>query len=194
MESQTISTQAFGQPAFFYYNPEPTPEHGQYGHFSQHPCAGHSDAQAQTYYQQSYSPNFRTIGQQHTMYPQLPATTPPLHQKPILISPKPNQQKPGLLTESEHPPLALNTECSTLDLYGYPSTPPLSVSGSPSNSPPSVCDILPTPTTGSYMGSGVIEGVKEGCEGDVKNEILAGGDIFRPCSPPLTPGTCRTLL
>ena len=34
-----------------------------------------------------------------------------------------------------------------------------------------------------------IEGVKEGCEGDVQSEILAGGDWTRCCSPPLTPGT-----
>ena len=39
------------------------------------------------------------------------------------------------------------------------------------------------------MGLDNIEGVKEGCEGDVQSEILAGGDWTRCCSPPLTPGT-----
>ncbi len=38
------------------------------------------------------------------------------------------------------------------------------------------------------MNLGNMEGVKEGCEGDVKSEILAGGDWTRCCSPPLTPG------
>lgn len=33
-----------------------------------------------------------------------------------------------------------------------------------------------------------MEGVKKGCEGEVKSEILAGGDWTRSCSPPLTPG------
>ena len=184
MYPQTIS-----QPAFFYYNPEPTPEHRQHGHFSQHPSAGHGDAQMQRYHQQYFNPGMMIHGQQHMMYPQVPVPSPHLHQKPVLVSPRPIQQKAGFLTSSEQPSLSLDTECSTPDLCVYPSTPPLSVSGSASSSPPSTCAILPTPVTGSYMGTAIIEGVKEGCEGDVKNEILAGGDIFRPCSPPLTPGT-----
>ena len=42
------------------------------------------------------------------------------------------------------------------------------------------------------MGLDNIEGVKEGCEGDVQSEILAGGDWTKCCSPPLTPGTFYT--
>ena len=33
-----------------------------------------------------------------------------------------------------------------------------------------------------------MEGVKEGCHGEVKSEILAGGDFSRCDTPPLTPG------
>ena len=42
------------------------------------------------------------------------------------------------------------------------------------------------------MGLDNIEGVKEGCEGDVQSEILAGGEWTRCCSPPLTPGMLST--
>lgn len=69
-----------------------------------------------------------------------------------------------------------------------PATPALSEARSGSSSPPSTCGVLPTPIMGSFFGSCMLEGVKEGCEGDVKNEILAGGDFTRACSPPLTPG------
>lgn len=37
------------------------------------------------------------------------------------------------------------------------------------------------------------EGVKEGCEGEVQTENLAGGEWARCGSPPMTPGTCRKL-
>ena len=49
------------------------------------------------------------------------------------------------------------------------------------------CGILPTPTNPVFFAEN-IEGVKEGCEGDVKSEILAGEDWARAGSPPLTPG------
>ena len=51
--------------------------------------------------------------------------------------------------------------------------------------------MLPTPVSGALFALENIEGVKEGCEGDVKSEILAGEDWTRSCSPPLTPGECK---
>ena len=106
-----------------------------------------------------------------------------------MTSPRPLQQKPAFLYQFDGQQLSIDTECNTPDVYVYPSTPPLSVSGSSASSPPSTCGMLPTPVTGAYMGLDNIEGVKEGCEGDVQSEILAGGDWTRSCSPPLTPGT-----
>ena len=108
-----------------------------------------------------------------------------------MASPRPLQQKPAFLYQHDGLPLSVDTECGTPDVYVYPSTPPLSVSGSTISSPPSTCGILPTPTTGTFFTLENIEGVKEGCEGDVQSEILAGGDWTRSCSPPLTPGKSK---
>ncbi|KAL8869591.1 MAG: hypothetical protein Q9174_004162 [Haloplaca sp. 1 TL-2023] len=74
-----------------------------------------------------------------------------------------------------------------MDGYSYPSTPPLSVSASTANSPPSTCGILPTPINDGCLTLDNLEGVKEGCVGEVQTEILAGGDWPRCGSPPLTP-------
>jgi hypothetical protein len=107
-----------------------------------------------------------------------------------MASPRPVHQKPTFLYQLEGHHLSLNTACSAPDVYVSPSTPPLSVSGSNASSPPSTCGMIHTPASSPFYSVGNIEGVKEGCEGDVKSEILAGGDWTRSCSPPLTPGTC----
>ena len=180
-------SQATGQPSFFYYNPEPNTEHRQHGHFSQHTAAGHGDAQPEKHLQQFYHPGMMMPGQQPTMYPHLPSSTAPCHHEQILVTPRPLLQKPAFLGSNDSQTPTSDTECSTPDLYVFPSAPTLSVSGSETSNPPSTCDILPTPTTAVYMNIGNIEGVKEGCEVDVKSEILAGGDWTRCYSPPLTP-------
>ncbi|KAL9127332.1 MAG: hypothetical protein Q9217_003771 [Psora testacea] len=176
-----------GQPSFFYYNPDSNTEHRQHGHFLQYPSATLGEAHIQKYAHQFYHPGMIVQGQQPMMYPQIPIQSPQLHQHAVMVSPRPMQQKPALLGSSGGQSLSLNTDCNTPDLCVYPSTPPLSVSGSATSSPPSTCGVLSTPTTGPYLNLGNIEGVKEGCEGDVKSEILAGGDFALCCSPPLTP-------
>lgn len=178
-----------GEAAFFYYNPEPNTDHRQHGHFSQQPSAGHFDASTPKYHYQPYNPPMMAYGHQQMMYPQIPIPHPPILQKPVLVSPRPMQHKSGFLASSEIQNLSLDTECNTPDLCVYPSTPPLSVTSSASSTSPSNCGALPTPVTTSYVLNSNIEGVKEGCEGDVKNEILAGGDFARSGSPLLTPGT-----
>ena len=55
------------------------------------------------------------------------------------------------------------------------------------NSPLSSHDLLPTPNGETFFSRGV-EGVKEGCEGEVHAEILANVDWSRAGSPPMTPG------
>ena len=191
--------QVLGQSPFFYYNPEPG--HREHGHFSAHPSAAHDGVQMQQLQQQMYQQEMMMRGQSQMMYARpswsgsqfyLPSK-PSLPTQPIVtptVSPRPLQQKPAFLYQPDALPLSLDTECGTPDVYVYPSTPPLSVSGSAISSPPSTCGILPTPTTGAFFILENIEGVKEGCEGDVQSEILAGGDWTRSCSPPLTPGMC----
>lgn len=82
----------------------------------------------------------------------------------------------------QKPTILIQDHAQANDMYYYPSTPPLSASGSTISSPSS-CDVLPTPLNTAFFG---VEGVKEGCEGEVQSEILAG-DWARCGSPPMTP-------
>lgn len=80
----------------------------------------------------------------------------------------------------------MEPQINEADMYYYPSTPPLSSSGSALSSPSS-CESLHTPMTSVFLGLEGFEGVKEGCESDVQSENLAGGDWARCGSPPMTP-------
>ena len=182
-----------GQSPFFYYNPEPSAEHRQHGHFSPHPNTVQDGASMQAYHQQSYYHDMvMQQGPQHMMYPRLPSSGPPIyaHHNPAIAmaSPRPLQQKPAFLYQYQGQQLSVDTDCNTPEVCFYPSTPPLSSSCSTSSSPPSTCGVLPTPVTASYINLDNTKAVKEGCEGDVQSEILAGGDWTRCCSPPLSPG------
>ncbi|MCJ1319196.1 hypothetical protein MMC15_004531 [Xylographa vitiligo] len=179
------------QPSFYYYNPE------QHGHFSQQPGTIPSGNQLQHFQQQMYSPEMMMQSHLHMqqrgpsvdsqMYMQPPSYQIQAAMTPM-ASPRPLFQKPLFLFQGDSRSLSLDTECGINDGYMYPSTPPLSISGSAISSPPMSCGILPTPIHSTFFNTENIEGVKEGCEGDVKSEILAGGDWTRCGSPPLTPG------
>ncbi|KAK2796823.1 hypothetical protein FQN50_009424 [Emmonsiellopsis sp. PD_5] len=111
----------------------------------------------------------------------------PMHMTPN-ASPQPLNLKPSIVLHQESPGLlALDTNCGGPDLYGFPSTPPLSSSGSTVSSPPSSCGMVHTPVNGSFFQLETIEGVKEGCQSDVQTEILANLDWARSSSPPMTP-------
>lgn len=192
---QNHPPQVSGHPSFFYYNPDFNADHRQHGHFSPHPTAVQDDVQFQ---QQGYQQDV-IHGQNQRMYSRrlssgspiyLPSKPPHAIQPKFIpmASPRPLHQRPSFLGQEEGQHLSLDTDCSAPDVYVYPSTPPLSVSGSSISSPPSTCSVLPTPVSGPLFTLENLEGVKEGCEGDVKSEILAGGDWTRSCSPPLTPG------
>ncbi|CAD6583796.1 MAG: hypothetical protein ASARMPREDX12_001454 [Alectoria sarmentosa] len=184
---------SMAQAPFFYYTPDPNVDHRQHGQFTPHPNAVHN-GMAMHHYQQQLYHHEMTMHGQYPVYAPLPSSGPHVYHQPqksmlAMASPRPMQQKPAFLCQYEGPQLSVDTECNTPDLYVYPSTPPLSFSGSVSSSPPSTCDVSPTPVTGAYMGlEKNIEGVKEGCQSDVQSEILAGGDWTRCYSPPLTPG------
>ena len=188
------SSHPMGQPSFFYYNPEPNIDNRQHGLFSQHPSAAHCDLLTHKFPQPFHCTGMMVHSQQPMMYPQIPIPSPQMHQKPVLASPQPLHQKPAFLGISENQSLSVDTNCCTPDVCVYPSTPPLSVSGSATSSPPPTCGVVLTPGPQSYMDRGNIEGVKQGCEGDVKSEILAGGDWSRFCSPPLTPSTLTNVM
>ncbi|PGH35952.1 hypothetical protein GX50_01277, partial [[Emmonsia] crescens] len=126
-----------------------------------------------------------------------------MHMTPPTASPQPLHLKPSIVLHLDPPSLIpLDTSCGNVnsnsnsnsnsngpssDLYGFPSTPPLSSSGSTVSSPPSSCGMLHTPVNGSFFQFETIEGVKEGCQSDVQTEILANLDWARSSSPPMTP-------
>lgn len=180
---------AQGHPPFAYY-PEPS---SQQGHYTSQP----SDV---PYYGQMQYPNSQQrVGEQPIYQPQpvmnmhQMATTnafrgATMSMTPI-ASPQPSSMKPAIIVQQGSPALMpLDTRFIGTDLYGFPSTPPLSTSGSTISSPPSANGTLHTPINDSFFSFEKVEGVKEGCETDVHTEILANPEWARAESPPLTPG------
>jgi hypothetical protein len=106
-----------------------------------------------------------------------------------IASPQPSQMKPSIIVQQGSPALMpLDTRFIGADMYSFPSTPPLSASGSTISSPPSAHGALPTPIHDTFFTFDKVEGVKEGCETDVHQEILATPEWARSDSPPMTPG------
>ncbi|KAG0650749.1 Stress response element-binding A [Hyphodiscus hymeniophilus] len=177
-----------GQPSFFYYNPDPKPDNRQHGHFSQHP----NNVQVPIYHQHMQPMPSTPIYSR----PNSSCSQPPMQQQIFhsgfpsnmtpMASPRPMYQKPTILIQDHTPRLMIESDMHENDMYYYPSTPPLSASGSVMSSPSSQ-DILQTPMNTVFYGLEGFEGVKEGCEGEVQSENLAGGDWARCGSPPMTP-------
>jgi 5-methylcytosine-specific restriction endonuclease McrA len=92
-------------------------------------------------------------------------------------------QKPTILIQPQDSPYLHPIDT---DYKFTPATPPLSSSGSTISSPPSSCDILSTPLNDFFPGE-AMEGVKQGCEGEVFSEILSAGLEWRSATPPMTP-------
>ncbi|KAL5347094.1 hypothetical protein ACLOAV_008237 [Pseudogymnoascus australis] len=175
-----------GQSPFFYYNPDPKPDNRQHGHFSPHP-----NIQVQTYQHVHTVPSTPTYSR-----PTSSCSQPPMPMQVFnasmqasmtpMASPRPMYQKPTILIQ-EHNSRLYDSESLDADAYYFPSTPPLSSPGSSVDSPSSY-DILPTPLEHtSFFGIENFEGVKEGCQGEVQSENLAGLDWARCGSPPMTP-------
>ncbi|KAI2392027.1 hypothetical protein LOY90_005734 [Ophidiomyces ophidiicola] len=196
-----------GQPSFFYYNPDPDAFSGQHGYFSTHPAEMQPIESHAVFSHEQYSPHqqLQIPDQQHhhqhhllqqQQHHHLHQSGPMLAPKTFLneemmlspsTSPRPLHIKPSILLHGSPGLMSLDTSCIN-DFHTFPSTPPLSTSGSTISSPPSSCGLLRTPINGTgFYRSESIEGVKEGCEGDVNSEILANGDWTRSNSPPLTP-------
>ena len=177
---------------FFYYNPDVNVRERPQEQFSPHP-----NTVQDRHHMQSIPPNAlhqdamicpRPMSAGHSAFATSKQFTAVQSMMTPVASPTPMHQRPNLFYQREGQQLTLDTGYSHPELMVYPCTPPLSVSGSTASSPPSTCGVLPTPVNGTQLFLENIEGVKEGCEGEVKTEILAGGDWSRCYSPPLTPG------
>ncbi|KAJ5171739.1 C2H2 finger domain transcription factor sebA [Penicillium capsulatum] len=180
-----------GQPSFAYY-PESSSQQGQQGPYTTQPSEV-------PWYGQAQYPGPQQRGSEQPIYSAQPvmnmhqmATTnafrgATLNMTPI-ASPQPSQMKPAIIVQQGSPALMpLDTRFMGTDMYGFPSTPPLSASGSTISSPPSANGTLHTPINDTFFGFDKVEGVKEGCETDVHTEILANPDWARSDSPPMTP-------
>lgn len=189
MDSSYTVASPQGQPSFAYY-PESS---SQQGHYTSQP------SDVPYYGQMQYASSQQRAGEQPLYQPQpvmnmhQMATTnafrgATMSMTPI-ASPQPSQMKPAIIVQQGSPALMpLDTRFIGTDLYGFPSTPPLSTSGSTISSPPSANGTLHTPINESFFSFEKVEGVKEGCETDVHTEILANPEWARGESPPLTPG------
>lgn len=197
--------QASGQSPFFYYNPDPHPEHRQHGHFSPHPSGVPNNYQLQHFPPQIYNQEVMMQAPPQILYSRPSSSDSHFYAQPKtpfsmqsavtpMASPRPLTQKSTFLSQHDGRLLSLNTDCDGPEVFFYPSTPPLSTSGSAISSPPSTCGVLPTPVHGLFFSLENIEGVKEGCESEVQSEILAGADFTRCGSPPLTPGMSFTAM
>ncbi|EME79909.1 uncharacterized protein MYCFIDRAFT_87867 [Pseudocercospora fijiensis CIRAD86] len=199
MEYAQQTTPPMGQSPFFYYNPEPSPDNKQHGHFTPHPHHPHAlpmPLLPSTPEHMMHFPHHpvyhrpQSAGSQIYYHPPVHAYGPP----PMLTphaSPRQFERPQYVVQHEAHVLMPINTECQAY----FPATPTLSASGSFSSAstPPSTCGILPTPVNGQ---GGVFfakphtlayPAVKQGCEEEVFSEVLAGGDWARPGSPPMTP-------
>lgn len=200
------------QPSFAYYPTDPTSQR-QHTHYPSHPSEMqqpyygqmHAFPQSQHHHPQQPQPQPQhgLPDQQQALYAAQPmmnmhqmATTNAfrgaINMTPI-ASPQPSQLKPTIIVQPGSSGLMpLDTRFVSADFYGFPSTPPLSASGSSisssSSSPPSSTGAQHTPISENFLSFEKVEGVKEGCEGEVHTEILAHPEWTRSESPPMTPG------
>lgn len=184
-----------GQSPFFYYNPDPSPENRQHGHFTPHPTGMPmavlpSSPEQMMHYPHMYHHRPQSAGTP-MLYHHAPAYMAQAMLTPV-ASPRaqyPQQRKPSHMLLDQHRLVAVDTKC---DSY-FPATPALSASGSFSSvsSPPSAAGIVPTPVNGVFFPQPMYpmgyQAVKQGCEDEVFTEVLGNGDWNRPGSPPMTP-------
>lgn len=183
-----------GQPQFAYYPAESQPrqqyaghpsEMQYYGQVSQFPHAQQQPQQQHCVPEQQPIYSAPTVLNMHQM-----ATTNAfrgaMNMTPI-ASPQPSNFKSSLAVQGSPALMPIDTRFVGNEYYAFPSTPPLSAAGSSVSSPPSSNGTLHTPID-SFFTLEKVEGVKEGCEGEVHTEILANVDWQRSASPAMTPG------
>ncbi|KAI9796043.1 MAG: hypothetical protein M1833_006551 [Piccolia ochrophora] len=186
--------QAMGQAPFFYYNPDPKADHRQHGHFSPHPTGSSLNAQVQQIQQHLHrvdtgahnrpcSSASQSSGSGHSAFGPIQTSM------ATIATPRPTSQKPTILVQQDSPRLRpIDTDCGGPDLFLFPSTPPLSTSGSVISTPPTTCGVLPTPVNGNaFFGLEDFEDYKRGDETEQQDDYLAGRDWAFMGSPPMTP-------
>lgn len=174
------------QPSFAYY-PDSTSQQGHYTsqpqdipYYGQMQYPGQQCAEQPIYSAQSVM-NMHQMATTNAFRGAAMSMTP-------IASPQPSQMKPAIFVQQGSPALMpIDTRFINAELYAFPSTPPLSSSGSSISSPPSANGTLHTPINDCFFAFEKVEGVKEGCETDVHTEILANPDWSRGDSPPMTP-------
>lgn len=200
VEMETMMASQTMAPAFLYYTPEPNPQNRQQGHFIPHPHPHHHQHQHQ--HQQPHPQPFPHAHAMHRhqivfpVVPTLPST--PMYSRPNSSCSQPQMPPKAFTLPSNMTPLAspqpmahkptimLDTDLNEADGLYYPSTPPLSSSGSAISSPGS-CDMLQTPLNPMFSGLDGIEG-KAVCEADSLPESFPTLDWTTCASPPMTPG------
>lgn len=170
VEMDTMMT-SMGQAPFYFYNPESKNDIRQHGHYSQHQSMQHMGM--------------------YPMVPTLPST--PIYSRPSSSScsqpPTLYSNGPSVMTPTASPqPIshckpAIMLETEFCESSYFPSTPPLSTSGSTVGSPNS-CEVLQTPMNPMFSGLDGVDGVKDGLE-PVENSVL---DWSNCGSPLMTPG------
>lgn len=202
MEYAAQTTPPMGQSPFFYYQPEPSPDTKQHGHFAPHPhyhpglpmaIVPSSPGQVMYFHQPPMQHQYRPQSagsyshyQQHAQaYGPPPMLTPD-------ASPRQHQRLGYFVPQQEAQGLIVNTECHNY----HPATPTHSATSgsfSSASTPPSTCGLQPTPVDGQGVffakpPMSAYPAIKQGCEEEVHLEVLAGGDwSTRPGSPPMTP-------
>lgn len=185
MDASFQHAQAMGQSPFFYYNPDPKSDNRQHGHFSQQPSNVGGTVYSQHVQGMPSTPIYSRPNSSGSQ-PQMLFNAGFSANMTPMVSPRPMYHKPTILIQDHSPRLVTESDVREVDRYFYPSTPPLSAGGSVISSPSS-SDMVPTPLGTMFYGLEGFEGVKEGCEGEVQSENLAGGEWARCGSPPMTP-------
>jgi len=170
-------------PAFLFYTRDPNPQSRQQGHFVPHPHPHHPAA----------------LQHHMTVFPVVPTlTSSPMYSRPNSSNSQVQVPHPKVLASmpltlptlaspqpiAHKPTMVLDTDVSDADGMYYPSTPPLSSSGSVISSPGSY-DMLQTPSNPMFSG---LDG-KETCEFDGVPENFLTLDWSSCPSPTMTPGT-----
>ncbi|KAH0434682.1 hypothetical protein CcaCcLH18_05122 [Colletotrichum camelliae] len=179
MDAHMMTAQALGQAPFLYYRPDQQkPDASRHrGHFSQQPNLHQQMAMypmvptlpSTPIYSRPTSSCSQPMGP--TLYSNSPATMTPV------ASPQPMSNKPAIMLETEI--------CETEHIY-YPSTPPLSTSGSAISSPNNTCELLQTPMNPMFSGLDGLDGLESFKETLEVPENLAV-DWSSCGSPPMTP-------
>ncbi|TDZ73134.1 C2H2 finger domain transcription factor sebA [Colletotrichum trifolii] len=184
MDATMMTAQAMGQAPFVYYRPEPQHDSRNRNHFPQQPPMHHHQHHHHQHmamypmvptlpstpvYSRPNSSCSQPMGP--TLYSNGPATMTPV------ASPQPMNSKPAIMLE---------TEVYDVDGIYFPSTPPLSTSGSAISSPNNSCELLQTPMNPMFSGLETFDGL-DGFKQALELPENLPLDWASCGSPPMTP-------